>query len=56
MIQSSLYTEGRAEGEAEGRLKTEREICSEAVAKHHPAVFERIRPQISELLKLFEKE
>jgi len=50
MIQSSLYTEGRAEGRAEGeargRLEAERELCTAFAAKHHPAVFERVRLQI----------
>jgi predicted transposase YdaD len=50
MIQSSLYTEGRAEGRAEGeargRLEAERELCAAFAAKHHPAVFEHVRLQI----------
>ncbi len=46
MIQSSLYVEGRAEGEARGRLDAERELCSELARKHHPAVFDRARALI----------
>jgi hypothetical protein len=40
MKQSSLYTEGHAEGRVEG----EREVCAALVRKHHPAVFERVWP------------
>jgi hypothetical protein len=50
MIQSSLYTEGlangRAEGEARGRLEAERELCAAFAAKHHPDVFDRARLKI----------
>lgn len=58
MIQSSLYTEGlangraegeargRAEGEVRGRLEAERELCAAFAAKHHPSVFDRVRPMI----------
>jgi hypothetical protein len=46
MIQSSLYTGGRAEGLAEGRLMGERELCAAITQKHHPAVFDRVRPLI----------
>ena len=42
MMQSSLYTEGLAEG----RLTAERELCHELALKHHPAVFERAKPII----------
>jgi hypothetical protein len=44
MIQSSLYTEGRAEGRVEGRVEGgvegERELCVALAHKHHPAVFD----------------
>jgi predicted transposase YdaD len=54
MIQSSLYTEGRAEGHAEGeaagRLDTARQLCAALVRKHHPAVFDRLKPRIDACL------
>lgn len=43
MIQSSLYVAGKAEGLAEGRLQSERELCAELARKHHPAVFDQAR-------------
>lgn len=50
MIQSSLYVAGRAEGlaegEAKGRLESERELCAALARKHHPAVFDQARPLI----------
>ena len=50
MIESSLYTEALAEGlaagEAKGRLRGEREVCTALVRKHHPAVFDRAIPII----------
>jgi predicted transposase YdaD len=56
--QSSLYTEGRAEGHAEGhaegrvegealgRLEAERDLCVALAFKHHASVIERARPRI----------
>jgi hypothetical protein len=46
MIQSSLYTEGRAEGLAAGRLEAERELCMALARKHHPGVFDQARQTI----------
>ena len=54
MIQSSLYVEGRAEGEAKGRAEGEatgrladaRELCAALARKHRPAVFDRAKPLI----------
>jgi len=42
MIQSSLYVEG----EAQGRINGERELCAALARKHHPTVFERARTAI----------
>ena len=47
MIQSSLYVEGRAEGEAQGRLQAERELCSALTRKYHLAVADRALPLIA---------
>lgn len=47
MIQSSLYVEGKAEGEAKGRLDDARETCTALARKHHPAVFDRVEAVIA---------
>ena len=46
MIQSSLYTEGRAEGRVEGRLEAERELCLALALKYHPAVYDHLRLRV----------
>ena len=38
--------EGEARGKASGRLEADRKLCIALAIKHHPLVFEQIKPHI----------
>ncbi len=44
--QSPLWQEAEAEGEAEGRLAAQRDICLKLVSRHHPEFTEQARSRI----------
>lgn len=46
MIQSSVWQAALAEGQAEGRLRAEREVCIELIRKRHPALLAKAIPAI----------
>jgi hypothetical protein len=46
MIQSSVWQAAWTEGEAEGFLRSDREVCLELIRKRHPALLAKATPVV----------